>query len=393
MTKLLIANCDGGLGNRFNTLIGCIALSRLTGLSLKVLWPRNDWCEANLPDVFDTTFDYSNEEIAELSSGRVNQLKNQPIQQVGGFFLFSYHNLPPVDQFLTIANSARNGVGCAFTHLPTHIPRAALLDAGRYLKFNKTLVQKADDFISREIGMPYFGIHLRRTDITCGFQDWEIQTLASKYSQQRIYLCSDDPSSEARFRIPNIVIKYDKRHVIKKQDKASWTKDTYFGETNSYIYPSNVRRTQDSILDAVVDLLLLSNSRLIGDSVSTFFLVAQFLQEVEPKFFSHALALPKDRPILHIISSVANSKIPFIELLSCMDQIVDPANVEAKILVYKTWISRADNQDKWLGHYNLAVAEKQLGRYKNARASLEASLVLNPDFDLAKKALGIIGPA
>jgi hypothetical protein len=178
MNKTIIANCDGGIGNRYNTIVGCLALSALFRIPLKVFWPVNEWCGADYPDLFDLPLDYSDNEIPELSSGKVNQAHEALSQNKLGVPVYNYQKLNSLITFATDLDKSPNGVACAFTHLPVSIPRELLLTAGKALIFNRQIQTKARQFIQDQIKEPYYANHLRRTDINLGFTNQEVLEIA-----------------------------------------------------------------------------------------------------------------------------------------------------------------------------------------------------------------------
>lgn len=47
--------CDGGLGNRINSIITADLVARTFGVELEIVWPVNSWCGAAFEEIFDST--------------------------------------------------------------------------------------------------------------------------------------------------------------------------------------------------------------------------------------------------------------------------------------------------------------------------------------------------
>ena len=65
--KVLEIFCDGGFGNRYNSLVSGLALAEQCGLQVKVYWPKNGSCEAGYDDIFATPLSVSELSLPELA--------------------------------------------------------------------------------------------------------------------------------------------------------------------------------------------------------------------------------------------------------------------------------------------------------------------------------------
>ena len=65
MRKVIIF-CDGGLGNRLNSLLGGLFIANQTQSSPVICWPENNWCGCNFKDLFNTDIEIINDNINEI---------------------------------------------------------------------------------------------------------------------------------------------------------------------------------------------------------------------------------------------------------------------------------------------------------------------------------------
>jgi hypothetical protein len=75
--------------------------------------------------------------------------------------------------------------------------------------------------------------------------------------------------------LPNVAI-YEKQAYVEKLVAGDWT--TLASDHSGRVYPCNVNRSAQSVIDAVVDLLVLSHSEVIKNSNSTFLNAALLLK-------------------------------------------------------------------------------------------------------------------
>jgi len=387
LKKTIIAHCDGGFGNRYHTLVSCIALSRQFDTHLVVSWPKNEWCEANYSDLFATQLPVIEQEIPELTSGRVNQL--EPCLK-GGYALFNYQALSNLELFAETLDLAPIGAACAFTHLPLGIESQRMIEAFRSLEIHQALIGAAQDFIRSQLGRPYYGIHLRRTDIHVGFTDHEIGKLLRRYEGEIFFLCSDDPESEKKLASPNLRTRVEKQYVQKKLTQENWTHPTQYGAGSQYTYNSNLVRTADSMKDAVVDAIILANSSLVGDSPSTFFHVAQEWQKVGLFNYSEGLPALAERPILHLLAEISHAYIDVPQLFTKLDFLNRNEEHAALALCYDTWVKRNPDRLHPAVLYNQAVANLAQGKNDEASQLLREALVLEPGFEPALHAMALV---
>ncbi len=65
--QAIVAYCDGGLGNRLNSLIGALYFGRRLGLPVTISWPINRWCAAPFKDLFDAPYPVDDRSMLEIN--------------------------------------------------------------------------------------------------------------------------------------------------------------------------------------------------------------------------------------------------------------------------------------------------------------------------------------
>ena len=64
--------CDGGIGNRINSLISGIAIANHFNIKITVYWPTNSWCAAAFEDIFSNDLNIKNEKLTEVKDKFAN---------------------------------------------------------------------------------------------------------------------------------------------------------------------------------------------------------------------------------------------------------------------------------------------------------------------------------
>jgi hypothetical protein len=151
-----------------------------------------------------------------------------------------------------------------------------VVTALRGLAFREDLVAVARDIIDRHAGGPYVGIHLRATDFTSPPPTDPMLAAVQAQSDTRFFVCSDDPELEARFAaFPNVFL-HPKTAVVQKRFEGPWR--AAVTDSDGLPYGSNIERNARSVVEAVVDLLLLAGSRPLKTSNSSFLALAGLLR-------------------------------------------------------------------------------------------------------------------
>ena len=321
MSKILVIDCGGGTGNRLQNMVNGFYFKKKYGYSKMYFAWRNQWSfTGRYEDFFEKTSEF--EVIEELDR------KYPPsIWHSGNIFPEGYTQ----EDFTTIIPT---NVPC-MVHLMEKNLNAVIKESDIFppiggqnaLEIIKNKmpgpsqkVSKIVDEFMRDNGLEtdnFIGVHIRRTDKLGhgpddSYYENQIANILRENPNMKFFLCSDDPQVEYKLRtiFPNSIINREKdpnnapRPMIgsfepghnfipynKELDEildSIWPKSNtsppdWWLEERSHtpgkkLY--NAIRTKESVLDAIVDFFILSNSQQILNSVGTFFAMAARISHV-----------------------------------------------------------------------------------------------------------------
>ena len=270
--------CDGGFGNRFNGLVSGLAIAEAAQLKPIVVWPSNNWCRARFNEIYTDRMEVLDRELATYVAEKHNFQ----------FFMTEDHlqmNVPfksplqtdAMEATLQFLSSSNQDVFYHTPLIPGFVDLATIIRLVRNLHFLKEISDAADAFISSNKLASFFGIQIRKTDFGIkGADEQNLFDLISGCTDKKFFVCSDDKAVEERFaNLSNVVIYPKKAHVEKLQE-GDWNKAT--ADCSGRVYACNVNRNAQSVMDAIVDLLILSRSQVVKTSNSTFLNTALLLQ-------------------------------------------------------------------------------------------------------------------
>ena len=260
--------CDGGLGNRMGVLIGGILLAKKIGYTPIICWPENTWCGCSFEDLFESTdFKIINCDINTLFSSNLdktfliheNQTKFE-LKNVLSHTKEVYDNLKNSDADLIFYHN----------QISNYFNEYEVVELIKYLKINSYLLDRVKNFCdARGIDKSVYGVHFRKTDHIIVLDDDTIYDNIRKSQDCRYFVCSDDKSTEDRFRQLKNVITYIKTFYVEKIYESSDWKD-YIQDNEGRFFYSNINRTKRSVIEAFIDLLILSRTNIIVNTRSTF---------------------------------------------------------------------------------------------------------------------------
>ena len=271
--------CDGSFGNRYSGLIGGITLARLCDLPVKVSWPSTNMCRARFYELF------SEENNLEASDTNIREYypigEQYNLLSCDASYLQFFRNpgrMEPsnmnVESFRNFVNSSDKPVFYYTPMLYDWIPEEEIKKTIRDLKFSDDVLATVGKFLDEnELRQGYYGIHLRMTDfvnIESFDVDHWIQTVA-KADDQKFFVCSDDPDTEARFNeLPNS-FSYQKVHQTEKYiPEGEWHHPYTDDDGRHSVF--NVERGAEHVKEAVVDFILLSLSNPFDTGKQSTFL-------------------------------------------------------------------------------------------------------------------------
>jgi hypothetical protein len=275
MNKLYIL-CDHGLGNRLGSLVGGLKTAQLLSYEPIICWPINNWCQAEFNELFRSSVKL---ESTDFSTMLVNQIHDCGLP----FFFISlfkdgiidknfYENsLPAVEEIKKTNSDAI--FSCA------KLPKSYVSkdDVSKYLGFlgvAKNISRTVEQFsIEKNIDKNVIGIHIRKTDSANQIDENLVFENVKNSTNQRYFICSDDKSIEERFRTLKNVIIFPKSTYVEKLQDGQWRDNVTDGNGRNIIF--NMNRPKQAIVEAFVDMLLLSRTRIDRMSKSTFRAMAE----------------------------------------------------------------------------------------------------------------------
>jgi hypothetical protein len=276
-----IVYCDGGLCNRLNALIYALALRNRFGHEWSLSWPSNNWCGAkfgalfsiDMPVLTDSLQHYTHLQdeylflVHEVQTGlradRVVRNQSLTTMDAYGAYLnagkpvFYYHNL--------------------FPHpLDTASIRAAL----RHLRVNPVILDRARVFcLTNAIDRRVKGLHIRKTDFGRAVDDSRLFD-AVAVASDRFFVCSDDREVNERFGALANCCVLEKSHFPEKLLAGSdW--NASITDSDGRRFPYNITRSEASVVEGLVDLLILSATTVLATSPSTFVNMARLFHDTE----------------------------------------------------------------------------------------------------------------
>ncbi len=276
MNKLYIL-CDHGLGNRLGSLVGGLKTAELLNYQPIVCWPINNWCQAEFYELFRSSIAL---ESSEFSTMLVNQIHDSGLpfffisQFTDGTISKNYfeNSLPAVEEIRKLNSDAI--FSCA------KLPKSYVSkeDVSKYLKFlgiSKSIGRAVEQFaIENRIDKNVIGVHIRKTDSANQIDENIVFENIKNSPQQRYFICSDDKSIEDKFRtLHNVIIFSKSTYVEKLEDDGQWRDNVKDNNGRNIIF--NMNRPKQAIIEAFIDMLLLSKTRIDRMSKSTFRAMAE----------------------------------------------------------------------------------------------------------------------
>jgi hypothetical protein len=279
--RRLVIYCDGGFGNRFNALVSGLILARELKLSPRVVWPVNNWCGAAYHELFDEhELEVVNRELATYKA-ECEKYQYYIVEDRLSLATEWVTPLltPSMDEARAFAAKSTLDIFYYTALIPAFVGFELVKNEVRQLKLKSEITERALAFI-RDAGLTpgdYLGVQIRKTDFGGnGADDNNLFELIAKVPHKRAFVCSDDKTVEERFKtLPNVAIFPKTAHVEKRVD-GDWMAVT--ADHSGRLYAGNINRSGQSVIDAIVDLLLLSYSQVVKTSNSTFLQTALLMQ-------------------------------------------------------------------------------------------------------------------
>jgi len=254
--------CDGGFGNRYGTLLGGLAVANYHKMRPVVVWRDTSACRLPFNEIFSSNINVIDQPLQEFSNC-VLLMHEDFIQGKRNYNINSFksiESLPLSDCGVYLYNN---------NWIPEWIDEKLIIEAGRQLKFVDKIKNFCDQYCKKHSITPFtIGIHLRATDFNTYIPkfDKEYKWIEDQ-PDEKFFVLSDDPNIEKKFNnLDNVVVRRKEHYVEKENKDSGWC--------------GNVERTSESVMDALIDLTILSKTNIMVNSPSSFLKTALLLRKI-----------------------------------------------------------------------------------------------------------------
>jgi len=262
MEKSIISYASGGLGNILLPLSSCKAIANKTGRKLIVCWEPTFACMSTFKDLFE------DDDVQVISKNDL--LSFDDVKIYGNLHdiqfdstLFSNNSLNSLtNKFLTlpvanlnIEDKEKNVIVYHNNILPT-LDSKESIEEFKNLKWNSQILSEINGLLKDlNIDKSVYGAHARATDFSEGIDVYTnaISAILSTNMNAKIFLCSDSEEWENNLcnMFPNNVFVRQKKAVVTKNNEQLGT------------WSNNIFRSSDSVIEAVIDMYLLSKTNFV----------------------------------------------------------------------------------------------------------------------------------
>jgi len=268
--------CDGGLGNRLSGLVGGLIVARQYQLTPVIAWPENNWCGCSFHDLFDnTTWPVTDHKIFEVFEQNLDCVFI--IHENQTHFKLNRCHGHTVDS-LQLAGCLLNDIVYYHNKIPAYFTQDQIIQELGQLKINRDVLIWVQEFCqTHSIDNIVAGLHLRKTD-NLNLNEESLYVQVSNTPAQRYFVCSDDQATQERFaQLPNVCARI-KTSYVEKLIPGDWYESTT--DTDGRQTKYNINRNKQSVIEAFVDMLILSRTWIRPTVKSSFSNFA--------RYFAHA---------------------------------------------------------------------------------------------------------
>lgn len=277
--------CDGGFGNRFNVLLSGLYLAEQINHEPIIIWQPNNWCGAELNDLFSNEFSLLNNfNRFEFFKQSITALihENQFGQSI------DFQDPRQFDSIETVKKYIQTKPYQPIIYFTNIIPQwvdmnYVCLNLLPKLKFQDDIILSANSVL-KSVQQDYYGIHLRMTDFAQRDDSNVVRyyEFAKSQPDRLFFVCSDDPKVEQHFaELSNVFTNTKTSYVGKLVKDQEWN----YGitDSNNNYFNFNVDRSKQSVKEAIVDLIILSRSTILNTNPTSTFLQTAFLLQKDRK--------------------------------------------------------------------------------------------------------------
>ena len=258
--------CDGGLGNRLGSLFGGLYFSNTTGKTPIVIWPENNWCGCSFGDLFESDIQSNNWGInfSIESMSHCNFIVHDSSQIKFPVTCIEENNF---ETHIKYKNS-KEDIFYYHNIIPDYIDTYTQILLLKSLKINSNILNKVNNFLEPYKEQIINGLHFRKTDFRTFLNEDHYEQIIKQNFDKTFFVCSDDKQTELKFKLNTNVITFEKNNYVNKLVDSDWNASIVDSEGRSFIF--NVNRSRESVIEAFIDMLILSKTNIITENSSTF---------------------------------------------------------------------------------------------------------------------------
>jgi len=256
----IIVILDGGIGNKFNGLFQGIYLSNIYHKNLIINNLRNHTTDFDLRLLIDFEFGYIENTLTEL-----DRKLNPSIP------LYAHRQDIKYNRSVFLNQSIKNHDSFAFLTDNIQIPINEVNECYKRIKINSHIKNKVSSFITdKSIDKNTLGLHIRASDFPSRNSNIEFaKDFINKNQNKKIFVCTDEKEVELSLSVYSNLIFYPKLHYTEKFDKLkNWNGPTIDNDNRRWNY--NAARNEPSMIEAFIEMLILSKTTINGNPKSSF---------------------------------------------------------------------------------------------------------------------------
>lgn len=298
MFKTLVGYCDGGIGNRLNSLVGAIYMSRILGADLIVSWPINRWCFAPIEELFDIRYKSNHDSMLDINQKYSNfVVLSHDAQLLTGKASINpnnYYTQKAIVKEIAFELHEASEVVYYNSLIPMYMKYSEIKSIFSEIKIMDKFVLDADTYL-KENNLKYYsysGLHIRGTDAGFNSSYYKFWYSLISLCSSTVLLCTDDEVLQRLFLRKKNVIARPKLSFPKKASSGlGWNESCIDEYGRKFNY--NIHRDEYAIKEALVDIYLLSRSRILYTSQSTFLDIAFLIGSRKSHFYDGVIRFLK----------------------------------------------------------------------------------------------------
>ncbi len=293
--KKFIVFCDGGLCNRLNALLVAQLIAKELKINLWVAWPSNNWCQLPYAEIFDASPNIISQstDIQGLNTEFSDYALLAHEQQTFSKSPFINPNLEESWQHLinSVSSSLKHQSAIYFNAtIPWCCPIQQVSNIAQTLPWKSDYQLQAQAFLKTHQLRPFkfWGLHLRGTDFGHTSQYFQRWFNIIKLFPDPVVICTDDPKVRETYLSSPKVLSRPITHFPQRLDADKGWNDQIIDDQNR-AFNFNVFRDAESVKESIIDLMILSQSKLYFTSNSTFLTFALLMRGIEFSFYARLL--------------------------------------------------------------------------------------------------------